>query len=409
VPTDVRALSPVASPERVELIDILRGFALFGILLVNMQMFGAPLQLWFSQIEWWPGPLDRAVELGIRFLAQGKFYTLFSILFGLGLAIQFDRAEARGVRSARPFMRRYSWLLVIGLIHAWLIWMGDILVSYALVGFLLLPFRRRKLKTLAVWTVVLLLIPLAFFAVPVFLVEVPEQDQEEIRVAIDGANEAYSSGDYGLIFGQRAIDVLTVWVFSLFSVPSFLGLFLIGLNLGRRRFFHDLPRYLPLVRRWIWWLFAVGVAGNAIMVVATEISPQPVSRIGWYGQLAMTFGGPAMTLFYVSAIVLLVQREAWQRRLAPLAAVGRMALSNYLLQSLICTAIFNGYGWVGLYGKVAPSVGLVLTVALYLAQIPLSRWWLNRFRFGPAEWLWRSLTYRTLQPMRYSVPRRGHA
>jgi uncharacterized protein len=391
---------PVRTAERIALIDILRGFALLGILLVNMQMFGAPLKLWFSRVEWWPGPLDQAARLLILFFAQGKFYTLFSILFGLGLAIQLERAETHGVQSARFFARRMVWLLLIGLCHAFLIWMGDILVSYALVGFLLIPFRKRTSKTLVAWTVVLLLLPLLIFAVPTFLAATPERSPEEMLEMIDSATAAYSSGDLGRIFVQRAQDVGTIWLFSFLSFPNFLALFLIGLNLGRRRFFQNLESNLPFVRRWIWRLLALGVLGNVAMVVATELAPDPMSPVAYFGQIFMTFGAPAMTLFYVSSIALLVQREPWARRLAPLAAVGRMALTNYLLQSLVCTAIFNGYGWPGLYGRVSTSIGLLLSFAIYLLQIPLSNWWLGRFRFGPAEWVWRSLTYGRPQPMR---------
>jgi len=399
-PPATHPMAPVARTERVALIDILRGFALLGILLVNMQMFGAPLKLWFSQVEWWPGPLDQAAKLFILFFAQGKFYTLFSILFGLGLAIQMERAEARGVHSARFFARRMVWLLMIGLCHAFLIWMGDILVSYALVGFLLIPFRKRKLKTLVVWTVVLMLLPLLIFAVPIFLVETPERNPAEMLEQIESATAAYSSGDLGRIFAQRAQDVGMIWLFSFLSFPSFLALFLIGLNLGRRRFFQNLESNLPFVRRWIWRLLALGVLGNVAMVVAMELAPDPMSPIAYVGQIFMTFGAPAMTLFYISSLALLVQRKQWARRLAPIAAVGRMALTNYLLQSLVCTAIFNGYGWPGLYGRVSTFGGLLLTLAIYLLQIPLSNWWLGRYRFGPAEWVWRSLTYRRPQPMR---------
>jgi uncharacterized protein len=117
--------------------------------------------------------------------------------------------------------------------------------------------------------------------------------------------------------------------------------------------------------------------------------------------MCLDFAAPAMSLFYASTIVLLAQGDAWRRRLAPLAAVGRMALSNYLLQSLFCTLIFYGYG-LALFGKVGPSLALLLTIIIWLIQVPLSVGWLRRFQFGPIEWLWRSLTYWRLQPMQAS-------
>jgi uncharacterized protein len=114
-----------------------------------------------------------------------------------------------------------------------------------------------------------------------------------------------------------------------------------------------------------------------------------------------TFGAPALALFYMSGLTLLSQNTAWQKRMAPLAYAGRMAISVYLMQTLICTLLFYGYGF-GLYGKVGAAGGILLTVIIYVLQIPFSVWWLNRFRFGPVEWLWRSLTYGKLQPMKWT-------
>jgi len=145
----------------------------------------------------------------------------------------------------------------------------------------------------------------------------------------------------------------------------------------------------------------IGVAGNAAFAVGGSFNPSPTSVMQNVGAICLLIAAPAMSFFYASTIILLAQGEAWRRRLAPLAAVGRMALSNYLLQSLICTTIFYSYG-LALFGKVRPSLGLLLTIIICLIQIPLSVWWLRRFQFGPIEWLWRSLTYWQRQPMRVS-------
>ena len=146
----------------------------------------------------------------------------------------------------------------------------------------------------------------------------------------------------------------------------------------------------------------IGVAGNAAFAVGGSFDPSPTSVMQNVGRTCLLFAGPAMGFFYASTIILLMQSEAWRRRLAPLAAVGRMALSNYLLQSLICTMIFYSYG-LALFCKVRPSLGLLLAMIIFLIQIPLSVWWLRRFQFGPIEWLWRSLTYWQCQPMRVST------
>ena len=182
-------------------------------------------------------------------------------------------------------------------------------------------------------------------------------------------------------------------------------MFLLGLYAGRRRIFENIPAHLPLIRKVLWWGLGLGLVGNFVgyaylYLIASTLFPDPTvpsfTRVLVW--LSFNIGKPALGLSYASAIILLVQRKAWKIRLGPLAAVGRMALTNYLLQTLICTTIFYGYG-LGLYGKVDPTLILVLSVFIFALQILLSVWWVRRFRFGPAEWLWRTLTYGKRQPM----------
>lgn len=409
------ALDPIAPRERVALMDALRGFAVLGILLVNMQFFFSPIYLFGRSAEWWPGLADRAVEWAIQFLAQGKFYSMFSFLFGVGAAVQLQRADARGDSFARFFARRMFWLLLIGSIHAFLIWFGDILFFYAVIGFALIPFARRKYMTLTVWTVILLLIPLLIMGGIVGILELarlqPESAAEVDRMLaetgqktqerLERARELYPAGSYGRILELRATQWGTVAASMLIWLPNILALFLIGLQVGRRDFFRNVLQHLPRIRRWVRWLLALGItaslAGLALRGQIVDFNvPSPVM---WLQQVLFTVGAPALCFSYVLLITLLSQSAAWQQRLAPLQAVGRMALTNYLMHSVVFTMLANGYG-LGLYGRVGPSLGLLLTVAMFLAQIPLSAWWLSRYRFGPVEWLWRSLSYRGLQPMR---------
>jgi uncharacterized protein len=145
----------------------------------------------------------------------------------------------------------------------------------------------------------------------------------------------------------------------------------------------------------------VGVFGNMLYVFAGLVSNRgEASPLGLLALSGQTFGAPALSIFYMTSLVLLAQTAIWEYRLQPLASVGRMAISNYLLQTLICTTLFYGYGF-GLYGQVGAAAGVLLTIAIYALQIPLSVWWLHHFRFGPVEWLWRSLSYGQWQPMRY--------
>jgi uncharacterized protein len=410
--------APVRLGERLEILDILRGIAIFGILLVNMEFFFSPIYLAISGEQWWPGRLDRVAAALITFFAQGKFYALFSFLFGIGLAIQLERAEARGAPIAGFFARRMFWLLVIGLSHALLIWYGDILVMYSVLGFVLILFRKRKPKTLLVWTVVLLLLPVLLQLMIVSAVElgrsIPEAaegidealeaSRASTRDLLQIARATYTEGSLAEILAVRAREWATMFFSGLFMVgPELLALFLIGLYCGRRRLFHDPRPHVPRIRRSIGWLLAAGIVGNALLVVGKQYGdPGLPSLYGWIMTVGQTLGAPAMTAFYVCLVALLLQRERWRRRLAPLGFVGRMALTNYIMHSVVFTMISYSYG-LGLFGQVGPALGLVLATAMFLVQIPLSRWWLTRFRFGPLEWLWRSLTYLRPQPLRRSA------
>jgi len=401
-------IGPVLRQERIEAIDILRGVAILGILIVNMGLFSLPEGLPAHQL--WPNMVDRTVEKLILFFAQEKFKTLFSFLFGLGLAVQMMRAEARGARFLPFYLRRLSVLFLIGVAHFLLLWDGDILHNYAVDGFILLLFRGRSLKTLLVWAGIFLCIPLLFFGLTtcysitrqvnpqVMNWKSFEDHPAETQKAIEDTRRIYSHGTYVEMIQFRARDLPGDTLPGI-NDSYILGIFLLGLYAGRRGIFHDVSAHLPFIRRVQGWGLMVGVAGNAAFAVGGSFDPSPTSVTQNVGRMCLLFAAPAMGFFYASTIILLTQHEAWRRRLAPLAAVGRMALSNYLLQSLICTMIFYSYG-LALFCKVSPSLGLLLTIIIWLIQIPLSVWWMRRFQFGPIEWLWRSLTYWQPQPMR---------
>jgi uncharacterized protein len=406
IPQAAPVIGPVRAHERIEVLDILRGFAVFGILAVNMAMFAAPIQLFAVERHYWSGLDDRIVEYLIFFFGQGKFISLFSFLFGLGLSVQMARAEARGARFVPLYVRRLFVLLGIGLVHAFLIWYGDILVSYALFGFLLLLFRKRSHKTLLVWILIFALVPVVVAGVTWGLAEFgvmpidSEAQSAGARVVVEQAFRVYAQGTFAEIMAQRAKDVGFVLSQVLFFGTHILAMFLLGLYAGRRRYFHDVGQNLSLFHKVLSRGLPVGLAGNLVGVIASEFAqPDGPSLLMFATTLCFVTGATALCLCYIAAITLLFQRDAWRRRLAPIAAVGRTALSNYLLQSVICTLIFYSYG-LGLYGKVGPALGLLFSITIYLAQIALSGWWLTRYRFGPVEWLWRSLTYCQRQPMR---------
>lgn len=411
-------IAPTQSVERIHTIDILRGFALLGILLVNMELFANPLQLVVMPLAA-ASAIDSAAAWLVRFVAEGKFFSLFSFLFGLGFALQMTRAEDKGARFAPLYLRRLIILLGIGLIHAFLIWAGDILTAYALLGFALLLFRKAKPKTLIIWAVILLTLPILFYALGIGAIELGRSTGSEVAAEIDRsfaeqraaylaeierAYRVYANGNFAEITAQRAQDMLFMGFASIFLAPTVFAMFLAGMWLARRGLFQNIDDNLPFFRKLLWRGLAVGVIGNFIYASLMGPSlprfiPTPTLLVATLGQMV---GAPALSLFYVAALTLLARQPAWQQRFRPLALTGRMALSNYLGQSIICTLIFYGYG-LGWFGQVGKAAGLLLVVAIYTIQVLISAWWLARFQFGPAEWLWRTLTYMKRQPMRKAV------
>lgn len=414
MPVDVTPM-PVQPAERIQIVDVLRGFALFGILLVNMTIFSAPFQSLLFPVPAGTPWYDRVALWLIHFLGEGKFYALFSMLFGMGMVLQMERIEGRGGHFVALYARRLLILLVIGVIHALLIWPGDILIIYALLGFVLLLFRNAKPRTLLIWAGGVIAVPMLFMALSTALLawgrSIPEAAQQieqsmaiteaGYRAEFERAAQVYATGNFAAITQQRLADYLSMGLSSFFVLGfNILAMFLVGAAFAKLRLFHHLADHRLLWRRLLIWGGIVGMAGNALY--ATLIMYQVRYDLSYpllIATIGHSIGAPLLMLAYVAAICLLALQPAWWQRLHVLAPLGQMALSNYLLQSIICTTIFYGYG-LALFGKVGAAAGIALTIVIYALQIPLSHWWLRRFRYGPAEWLWRSGTYLKRQPLR---------
>jgi uncharacterized protein len=399
-----RAL-PVQAGERIEFVDILRGFAILGILAANMAAYSGMSR----DPQVYAEPIDRVIVLAMRFLVEAKFYSLFSFLFGWGMAVQMVRTRAQGVRFVPLYTRRLLVLLGFGLLHAVFIWSGDILTTYALLGFLLLLFRRRSGPFLLVAAG----LALAFSVV----LTLPGGAMDAFRAWYENTtsflrsgtipDSVYASSTYGEITRLRIQDFLRANSWFVYWSGNVFGMFLLGLYAGKRRIFQDLDRHLLLIRAILWVGLGIGLVFNAVYVltlVKPSVVPPEFYQMASRG--SRTIGAPALMLFYVSTIVLLVHKKTWYRRLSALAPLGRGALSNYLLQSVVCTLLFYGYG-LGLYGQVDPLLGLILTIVVLLTQIRLSSWWFSQHQFGPLEWLWRSLIYGRVEPLQRKATRGG--
>lgn len=390
--------------ERLPTLDILRGFALMGILIMNMPGFSSSFFVEADGSHLWPGRVDQAAELVREALFSGKFNSMFSLLFGIGFTIQFARMEALGASRATPlYLRRLLVLAAFGVLHAWLFWPGDVLHTYAILGVVLvLGLRRVSDRTVVLLIVACLVYPAVAGVLRVWLVT-PEMTAERVQLAkaFELSNDlAYGQAGFlamvrenGRVMRFFYDNWQSLW--STFGWWVMLGMtMLIGLLAGRRRWVQRAGELLPRIRRLTWWALAIGLGCGIgfVVIFALHRAPGP-SPIKVLGGVLYNLSRLALMIFYVLLIVRMAQHPVWQRRLAPLAAAGRMPLTNYLMQSAICLTLFQSWGF-DLWLRVGPALGLLLALAIFwLVQVPWSLWWLRRHDRGPLEVLWARFTY----------------
>ena len=405
-----KPLVPVPAEARIVSLDVLRGFSLLGILVVNMLSFSQPLEALGFRNGLWLSPADKIVDWISVLLVEGKFYPIFSFLFGLGFSMQMDRAGLRGLDFLPVYRRRLFVLMVFGIAHGIFLWEGDVLLPYALCGFLLLLFRNRKPVTIAVWAVVLILLPalLMLLIGLVFLVfsgnagfsEVMQDTFAEDPEVRSKLVAAFVTGGYADTVSYRLGEFLLIASLTLIFAPAFLGLFLIGLLVGRTQIIMEAAQNRRLIVRLLAGCGVVGLVGNFFGAWAMMVGSAGADfGLVMIGTSAISVFGPVLAAAYVAGILLLIQREGSFGFLFPVASVGRMALTNYLAQSAIATTIFYGYGF-GLGGSIGRLGTIGMALAIFAAQVLFSVIWLKFFRCGPMEWLWRSLTCGNRQPMR---------
>lgn len=396
------AAAPVPSVQRIAAIDMVRGLALFGVLLINL-LWHADIaipgrvlaRLPTADIDAWLGPV-------LRWLWEGKAQCLFSLLFGFGFAVMIDRLEKRGAAAARLYMRRLLVLLALGFAHLMFVWYGDILHAYALAGFGLLLLRRAPTRVLV--GLGLLLSVFSPLAADLWLAVNPALDErlaEADRVGRAARWTIWQGADYGRFVAQMIQanwrEYLTTPLFPAL-VATALGRFLLGAAIFRAGWLAEPEHARALARRHLAWLLPLGlVLAGVSPVVETLGWPASDAQWGLIGVIDQ-IGQLVLALAWAAAAVWLA-RGGFERGLA---AVGRMALSNYLMQSLVYLYVLYGFGlgWLKYDGA---TFALSLALAVFALQIGFSLWWLARFRFGPAEWVWRSLTYGRAPPLRSGV------
>ena len=423
--------APVAPEERFASLDILRGVAILGILVMNIYAFAMPFSAYMNPL--FMGGTD-ALNMGIWFFTHiifdQKFLSIFAMMFGAGLVLMTGRAEAKGVKPAPIYFRRQFWLVLIGVIHGYLIWFGDILFTYALIGMMVYLFRKKSPKALIIFGCLLLPVtPLVNYGMSIYMTDIKTQAQKLVAEEASGATlsdeqkkivttweearammaptaedtqkdlETHLQG-YQAIVAYRAPHVAEMQFFMIFlyGIWRVGGLMLIGMALMKLGVFTG-ERSSAFYRRLLISGYGFGLPltiFSAANLYANDFDGLYGMRVG---QIPNYVGSVLVALGHIGLVMLIARTGVMQGLMSRFAAVGRMALTNYLMHSVILTTVFYGYG-LGLYGDLPRSWQMVFVAAVIGLQLAISPWWLSRFRFGPVEWLWRSLTYWERQPMR---------
>ena len=478
-PAPETPLEAVQGADRLEIIDVLRGLCLLGILAANMRGHNAAELIYFDINRWFSQPYDKIAQTFVSAFIQGKFISIFSFLFGLGFAVQFTRGMERGkavggwfgrnlrlalwlcfaVMIAIPlasqlvygnipklpklarvplafavvtavwalyqlrfrqltlhdreftgyFSKRLLLLYGLGWLHVSLLWWGDVLTQYATAGFMLLAFRNARLKTVAIWGWVMTTIPIAgitgFAIYSVFRPSPPPKplNLTALLCKVDSINWLYSTGSVWDLIDNRVRAVWAMMPFMTLGVSiGLMPCFLLGLWVWKKGIVHNMSEWLPKLKRVWLWLLPVALfywTFGFLVPSLVEIPRGQATMLAYLRELSRNALSQLVALFYVLSFVLAVQRPGVWSFLRPCGAIGRLSLSNYLLQSLIGVLLFTSTGLaffghgIFLYGKIGPLLDLPITLVIYLAQIPLSQWYLRHYRIGPVEWLWRSLSY----------------
>jgi uncharacterized protein len=388
----VQPVEPPPPEERLPSLDLIRGFCILGILLVNITFFMAPTRWLEPQVKetWWGDPIAAALSL---FFAQGKMISQLAVLFGVGLALQADRAKAAGRPFTGYYLRRQGLLFLLGLAHTLLLWYGDILASYAIVGVGALFLSRLGQRGLLWCAAGLLSFVYALFVLMAFLDRPASGDEfKDLPPQIaayfgpESEQRIYQHGSWGEMVANRALNLALYNVmFWLFLVWDLLACFLLGIYLLRRGVFHAVGVHRRFWRGLIAFGLGVGLPLHGVAVAAYFRDRHDMLA----GSLLM-IGALPQALGYLGLLVLWSEsgRAEWLQ--SRLRAVGRLALTNYLMQSVLCGFIFYSYG-LGYFGQWGHAAGLGVVLIVWVLQLAVSPVWLRYFQAGPVEWAWRSL------------------
>lgn len=399
--------SPVLQNERSDILDILRGFALLGVMLDNLFGFTGWSFLTDEQrqaLSTWPA--DGTVALTELSFINGKFYSLFSLLFGIGFSIILIRNEQKGINPLKIFYRRLFILLLTGAGHLFFLWEGDILFLYALIGMVLPLFRKFSDKALLITAAALILSPIILDCLYILLQSKPGDNLERLAMSIDAKNDVplEKAGYSQYLFKDgsgwqewrhwQASGWAYRYSYILDSnrIPKVLGMFLLGFYAGRKMMYVHPENYVSLFKKFRLWGLVVGIPA-AVACTYFEIFQKEIpDPIGLGHTFFYAISVVPLSLAYTSMICLRWIKKKGNSKLKVLAPMGRMALTNYLMQTIIGVFIYYNLG-LGFGGNIGPAIFIPIGIVIYIIQALYSNIWFKYFNYGPLEWVWRMLMY----------------
>ncbi|NOS91322.1 MAG: DUF418 domain-containing protein [Cyclobacteriaceae bacterium] len=389
--------------ERIEIIDVLRGFTLLGIILVHFtEQYYAGQPPKIHENYGMHNLADTIMQVIIGIFISGKFFMIFSFLFGLSFFIQLDKSD-----GSSSFLIRFAWRLIclflIGMLHH-LHYRGDILTIYAVLGFGLLLFYKLPDKVLLVVALLLIFnIPsVAMRLYDAIAVVAPDSMMPPEQKPLEIYYNTLKSGTYFEIVKANWYEFAGKMEFQVVVGRIYIttGLFLLGLYAGRKKWFDQIQIFKKLIRYGLWALLgcvvSAGILALILFVAKIEMTQAMQFLVG--GFIYDVFNA-SLASIYVGLIVLYFQKEKGHQRLMNFYEVGRMGLTTYLMQALIGTLLLFSFGF-GLLGDYGAAIWIAVALLVFGLQIVFSKWWLKNFYYGPVEWLWRSMTYLKLQPMK---------
>ncbi|QDQ01414.1 DUF418 domain-containing protein [Lysinibacillus fusiformis] len=380
-------LKPTMLQERIATLDILRGISLLGILLVNMYAFYLPMPH-IDLASWFTTPSDMVWQQNLDIYVQSSFYPLFAMLFGYGLAMQWQKAQSREQNFYATGVRRLVVLFMFGLVHAVLIWWGDILMTYAFCGvFLLLLLRLHPVWLLSIGIIINGFMHVFMLFIVGYINFNTSIDSYLNITAVEKAITAYGAGNWLDAFMQRLSDLsvqagVGMWIASLFTILPYM---LIGAAASK---WHLVERAKEL--KWLW--LTLTIVGLALGIFVKSM-PILNTRTYLLEYIKVYVGGPILSVGYIGLIILLCMIPFVPKLLSPFAKIGRMSLTMYILQSIIGTCLFYQYGF-GWYGKVSVATGILIAIGIIVVQMVFAEVWLSKWKQGPLEAIWRKLTYK---------------